>query len=334
MPYQTKVFLEAEKYFDLTDRTTRKALIACNETDQNKVLVALTSKLYDKIIENVDQIDFGDIPKSRGDITKLPNYKKVIECIDIIENILKTTNQPLDTINVLKDAISNVTNYKDTFIKAFQNKTEFAMLVYNETVLGVYSGLSVLISSCIEFIKDPNDNGFQFAVDKVALSKTKDSLLFQDLKKLNKVYSNGTLDHAIQTVSSMQIKHEAIGPVVTISAAMGLILNIIPILRELTYFFFATRTKVADYFDAQAAILQMNAYNVVNNNAKSEAEKKQIKRRQLDIAKKFQKIADFIRVKTSKAEQVAIKDSKNLEKKLKINDVVDELPDGASDSLF
>ena len=50
------------EHFDIHDNKTRKVLLALDETDQSSVLNSLTSKLYDNIVEKVDDIDFGDIP--------------------------------------------------------------------------------------------------------------------------------------------------------------------------------------------------------------------------------------------------------------------------------
>lgn len=94
--YRTPEFEKAvNEYFDLSDKETFSYLRSLEEADQNNVLTALTSKLYDKMVEKVDDIDFGDIPKSRGDITKLPNYDKVVDCVDIIKGILISSKQDL-----------------------------------------------------------------------------------------------------------------------------------------------------------------------------------------------------------------------------------------------
>lgn len=323
------------EYFDLSDKETFSYLSTIEEADQSKMLVALTSKLYDHLIDKVDEIDFGDIPKSRGDITKLPNYDKVVDCINIIEQILISSNQDISPIATLKNTVNYLKQYKDTFIRGYQLNMELPIVIYNTAVLSVYSGISVLISSCIEFIKSPDNTGFDIALDKVQLKKTKDSLLFRDLSKLNESFENGSLPKALDSVLKQNTKNftgEVIGSVALVGAAMGVILNIIPILRELTYFFYYSRTKVADYFDAQSALLQMNAFNLAAKASNSDKDIKEIQSKQLKIADKFKKIANFISVKHSKAEVSTEKDTKDLEKKLKISDVKNS--DSDTESLW
>ena len=58
-------------------------------------------KFLPKIVEKVDDIDFGTIPRSRGDITKIENYTSLMECIDILRNIIveyKENTLPIDTV--------------------------------------------------------------------------------------------------------------------------------------------------------------------------------------------------------------------------------------------
>lgn len=337
MIYRSPEFNQAIiEHFDLSDKKTFSYLRTIEEADQNKVLLALTSKLYDHLVDKVDDIDFGDIPKSRGDITKLPNYEKVIDCIAIIRGILENSNQDLEPVIILEDAVKNLTEYKETFIKGYQLNMELPMVVYNTMVLSIYSGISILISSCIEFIKSTDGTGFDIALDKVQLKKTKDSLIFRDLKALNSAFDNGTLPKALDQMLKQNAKNLVGSTAVTIATAgvvIGVILNIIPILRELAYFFFYSRTKVADYFDAQSALLQMNAYNLASKATDDDKDIKEIQRKQLKIADRFKKISNFISVNKGKAEVKAEKDTKALEKKLKIQDVKD-IEDDDSNSLW
>lgn len=326
--YRTPEFEFAVKeYFDISDKETFQYLRSIEEADQNKVLLALTSKLYDHMVDKVDDIDFGDIPKSRGDITALPNYDKVVDCTSIIKQILINANQDLDPINTIETAIKNMVEYKETFVRAYQLKMELPIVVYNTTVLSIYSGLSILISSCIEFIKATDNTGFDIALDKVQLRKTKDSLLFRDLKQLNSSFENGSLPKALDTILKQNTKNltgaSVVGALAAGGAILGVVLNIIPILRELTYFFYYTRVKAADYFDAQSALLQMNAYNLAAKASDNDREIKQIQSKQLKIAEKFKKIANFLSIKKNKAEIATEKDTKEMEKKLKISDVND-----------
>lgn len=337
MIYRSPEFERAiNEYFDLSDRETFNNLKVLEEADQNKVLVALTSKLYNHLVDKVDDIDFGDIPKSRGDITKLPNYDKVVDCIKIIRGILESSQQDLTPVVVLEDAVNNLDRYKELFIKGYQMNIELPMVIYNTMVLSIYSGISLLISSCIEFVKAPNNTGFDIALDKVQLKKTKDALVFRNLKSLNESFNQGVLPRALDEMSRQHgknyVKESFIGTGIT-AVVLMVILNIIPILRELVYFFYYSRTKVANYFDAQSALLQMNAYNLAAKATDNSKEVAEIQKKQLKIADRFKKIANMIAVNSNKAQVSADKETKVLEKKLKISDIKD-VKDSNQNSLW
>lgn len=336
--YRSKEFEFAmNEYFDNTDRDTRKILLSVNEADQNKILTSLTSKLYDNIVDKVDDIDFGDIPNTRGDITKLPNYVKIIDSLELLDGILEHYKQDTTPVDTISNAVENLKLRKDVFVKAYQLNIEFPIIIYNTMTLAVIESLSYLIAAAIEFIKVPSQEGFVISLNKVALSKVKQHLLFENLEKFNKSCKNGEIDKAIDFVMKQNMKNFSgveIGIIAGAALAIGIILNIIPIIRELIFLFYYTRTSISNYFDMQATLLQMNAYNVEAQNARDEEEKKRIVKKQLKLVDTFRKISNTIMVDTKKSENVATKDLVNSNKKMKVSDVVDELPDSASDSLF
>jgi ribosome recycling factor len=96
--------------------------------------------------------------------------------------------------------------------------------------------------------------------------------------------------------------------------------------------------RISEFFDVQADLLQVNAYNVENNRLDlTSTERKNISKKQLKVAEDFRKIAKKIAVDGNQAEKSASKDIKaENEKKYKASDIMDELPDSAasSSSLF
>lgn len=327
------------EHFDITDNNTRKVLLAVNEADQEKILTSLTSKLYDNIMDKFDDIDFGEIPQSKGDITKVPNYDKITECVEILEGILTQFKQPTKPIDTISNAIENIKLRKDLFEKAFKYNIELPAVMYDTMVLAVISSVSLMISTCIEFIKIPSQDGFDIVLDKVALNKTKEHMLFINLEKFNQSCKSGDFDKAMEFVISNRVKNltgtVATGMMVGVGIAiLGIILNIIPILRELIFFFFYSRTRVSDYFDAQADLLQMNAHNIELNSTLDKDEKQKIIKRQLKIVDLFRKISNKLALNAKDCEVKATKEITSANKKYKTDDLLDEMPDSAASVLF
>lgn len=337
--YRAKEFTEAMSYFDTQDDLTRNVLLAVNEADQGAVMTSLSNKLYQHIVDKVDDIDFSTIPESKGDITKIDNYDNLVDCINIITEILQQYHQPTDSVEIVSMALQNMIDRRELFEKAYKLNVEMPIIIYNTITLSIVSSVSLLISSCIEFIKLPNDQGYEIALDKASVIKARETILFKDLAKFNTMCDRGDFDKAMDFVIKQNASNfTGFGFVYTASTVvviLGLILMIIPVIRELIFFFYYSRTRVSDYFDAQATLLTMNAYNIENNLSREEKSRKEIAVKQRKVADTFKKISNAIKVNTKTSESKATKDIDALDKqKYKTSDVMDTIPDSANSVLF
>lgn len=188
------------EHFDISDTATRKTIIALEDAEQNQVLTALSSALYDKIVEKVDKIDFGTIPNSRGDITKVEGFENTIECLNIMRNLVLEYRQDPAVVDTVFTAIENIKKRKIIFTKAYNMNIEFPMVLYNLIVMAIEQSVSFLIAVCIQFVKDPNSKDLNAALDKVAYNNTKDNLLYEQLNSFNESCASGELDKVLDNI--------------------------------------------------------------------------------------------------------------------------------------
>lgn len=351
--YRSEEYTRAmNEFFDITDRETRKVLLAVNEADQNKVLVSLTSKLYDNVVDRVDDIDFGEIERSRGDIEKLPNFETLHECLNNMARLLIEFKQDTKPVDTIAESVSDIIESKGIWTKAYAINAELPMITYNTIVLAIIEATSYMVSMCVDFVKSPSQDTMQIMIDKSALTKSKGHLLFKNLESFNEAYRKGQVTKAMEhildeTVSKKTIdtsKKNFLGfgvytggaAVAAVVGITGLLFCIIPIIRELIFLFFYNRVRVSEFFDVQADLLQVNSYNVENNRLDlTKEERKNISKKQMKVAEDFRKIARKIAIDGTTAEKSASKDIKAEDsKKYKASDVMDELPDSASSALF
>lgn len=199
------------EHFDLTDRATRKCIVALEDSEQSQMLSALSSALYDKIVEKVDDIDFGSIPRSRGDITKIDGFDKTIECLKIMHRLIEEYHQDPTVVDNVMGAIDNIKQRKPVFMKAYALNIEFPMVLYNLTVAAIENSVSFLISVCIQYVKDPETNDMAAAIDRVAYHNAKSNLLYEQLVDFNTACANGSLDAGLETVMKQGKRvHEAV----------------------------------------------------------------------------------------------------------------------------
>jgi len=326
-----------DEYFDITHDETRKVLLAIDEADQNQVLTNLTSKLYDHIVDKVDDIDFGNIPETKGDITKLDSYDKLSNCLQVMHDLLLEYKQDLTPIKNIEEAFENVKDRKELFEKGFRYNIEFIMVTYSSITLAIVSSISFMIASCIDFIKTPTDETFDVIVDKLSLTRTKQNLLFDNLAKFNKACDKNQIDNGLEFLLKNNIKNFTgvdIGLVAGGLAIIGILLNIIPIIRELIFFFYYSKVRVSDYFDIQANLLQMNAYNLQSNEELNKEDRDRISKKQFKIVDLFRKASNAIAISNKECEVKATKDLSDDNKKYKTNELSDSIPDSASSALF
>ena len=198
------------EHFDMTDNYTRRFIASLNESGQEQLIAALSSALYDKIVAKVDDIDFGTIPQSRGDITKVQGFANTEQCIDIIRKLVIQYNQKTDIVDSIITAISNIKDRKNLFTKAFAIKADMPIMIYNLMVLAVERSVSLIIVTCIQFVKDPASSTVKTALDKVAYEKTMDDMLFKQLVTFNALCKTGTMDQTLNGAMKSKSVHEEV----------------------------------------------------------------------------------------------------------------------------
>lgn len=328
-----------KEYFDITDRETRKVLVTINEADQNQVMGSLATKLYDAIVKKVTDIDFGQIPQSRGDITKIPNYLDMVECLTTIRDMMVASKQSTQTPDIIFLSIENMKKYQKIWEKGYVLDNEMAIVFYNTIALSIVSAISLLTSATVEFVKNPQSDVIDLELAKVANHKTKDNLLFKNLDKFNKACRKGDIEKIFNEVlkAQRQLKEETIvkeniaAILFTGAMVLGLLSTVIPILHQLTNALYCLRQNVAEYLAGEADVIRLNAEKVQYNRAKTPEQKKKIITRQHKIADHFKKWSNKLMIKANKADVEANKKIKEENSnKSKIGDVVDEMPDSAS----
>ena len=323
MAYQLKEFVEASKFMDFTDKETYMTIGVVNESEQKEILLGITNKLYEKIEAKVTDIDFGTIPASKGDITKVDNISMVLESLDDMKKIYNEYKQPTSEIQ-------NVQDLKIEFQRGFMTNTSLPIVLYNTTVLSIISATSLLISTTIDFIVDPRSKSIEVSIDRTGLKDSKDLLALRTLETFNNACRGNKLKTLLQNVTKANVKNlVGTSAIALIGISISLIFTIVPLLREVVYYYYYCRTSIADYFDTQATMLSLNAARLeMAGDPKTANEQRK-------FVDRFRHISDSLSINSKDSTNKATGDIKKESKeKFKIDDVTDSLPDSAASSLF
>lgn len=304
------------EYFNIFDNYTRNKLLSLEESEKDMVLSSLSAKLYNIIVDKATEIDYGDIPKSKGDITRIPNFVNITECLNTIRGILVEFKEDTEPVDEILKAIDNLRESRPMWEKAYVFNSPVPITFYETMALAIVSSTSLLISTSIDYIKEPSENTYNITLDKVSYHKSKDALLFRNLRKFNKGYKSGEIKKVMEPM--LKVKEEVseavdiinefsatsiIAAVVTAGVIVSMISLIVPILHELTSFFFCTKQHISDFFDIQADLLALNAESVKLDYTKTESERDKIYKKQMNLVNRFKKIANALAVKLKSAEK-------------------------------
>lgn len=332
------------EYYDLSDYKTKKEILFCNEAKKMSNIEHIVEKLYEHIKSNYTAIDFGTIPRSKGIITKVENYQQMVDCLNIIRDLITEYNEDPKQVTTLYTLIDNIQKRERTFAKAFALNIELPIMLYNMAVMSVVAGTSLLITSSIEYIKNGHDS-FSISFDKASYNKSHDHILYQYAEQFNNECRNGNIDKVCNECIKNNATHmrEAAGEnydslnevfpavlaglpiIVKIPAFIILSIQSLKILffvlRKAIYWLLNMRMNVADYFAIQAEFLRVNAENLqYRDDDQGDDHKKVVYQRQMKIVETLKKLSNIFALKDSKAKKESEKDDEEYRKKRKKED--------------
>lgn len=267
-------------------------------------------KLYQSVV-NKSHIDFGDIPKSKGDIN---SYSGVSAMNDTLNTLLKFANdngsKDLKTyVNTVMVAIENIVRLKSVYQKGFTTKNDYVMLEYNTFVFTCVEGTTSLLYNFIDYIKTPSSPSY-----KIVLKDTKyraDLFYIEQLEKFNRVNVSGNYSKFLQTTVNSG-KENFFGlddaMVIGVGAVAAVALSIVPVTRSLIYNYKELKRKLSESTALMAYYLEMNKSVVDANSEIKPEKKKKILEKQEKVRTILLKISNKLRITSVKAEEMSKKD--------------------------
>jgi len=283
----THILLENCKSF-----SERRELFALSEADMNSVNNNMVSRLFKSAIEK-SHIDYDDIPKSKGDITKYDGYKSMVESLGLLRQIALKSSYKIPEIDIVERALDNIVGYRNLFERGIKLNKDYVVLQYNTLVMSCVIATSSLISSYVDFIKKIDTIEFTITNPKSNPGK----ICIDNLAKFNKSVASGDFSKVMNNVITNDSK--PVNESVTVIAAtviMGAILGV-TFMRDIVFYVYYSRVKIAEYLRVQALFLELNKNTINSNSYNASADKKEkIIKKQSELITKLKSIADKIDV--------------------------------------
>lgn len=295
----------------------KKYMEKMSKDDVHQINGTLIQGLYRTILERKD-CDFGDIPSSKGDIEKCKYYKSTAECLDILSELMLKNEIPTTDVDNIKEAIGNVKRYKSTFQSAFDLKQDYLILVYNTIVMAIIDATSMVIAEYMNYLVGPEQSKYDSVRSRNDKSRGRISL--DNLQRFNNEVKVGHFDTMVNYMLDSQRKNFAGTGIVIAGVVIVAIVSIVPITRELIYFYYSSRVKFSDYLSLQADFLELNKLGVQASN-KSAQQKKEIIKKQEKIILKCRRTADKLKINDEDIGALAKKKVENDNKQFSLKSI-------------
>lgn len=272
----------------------RQELRAVMESSAAQLDATMVSKLYKSAIDKSHVFDtFED---SKGDITKFDGYANMKESLSILASLGEKSGVTIKELNTINTAIRILEGHKEAFMKGFLIENELVKMIYNTVLMGCVEGTSIVISSYVDFLR---------SVDKTEVTVVKTSPYTETTIKNLELFvassNKGELQKILREATSNRDNFlGASAATVTLSAAMvGAAISIVPLLRELAFLFYYTRSRLSDYLEQQALLVEINSKNL-DSSTLPLAERKKVAKRQQEKVQQFRRMADKVKYDVKK----------------------------------
>ena len=183
--YSNEIILEAfqEMQADQIGRDKIGYVDAAMEAIANPSAQAtIMNKLY-KETQKIDEIDFGKIPDSKGDITKYAYYDQLYDSIELINELMKgNQTENVVAMNKLHQILLNA---RADFVFGFKVNNYIVTSMYKVMVANLHEMIDICIVDVTEYIR----NNLNMSMDKKSMKKVR--WVTSNVKNFIKMYESG-----------------------------------------------------------------------------------------------------------------------------------------------
>lgn len=303
-----------------TSFTEKSKIYSLTEAEQAVVNDKMVGNLYQSALKRKN-IDFGDIPNSKGDIQKFGGYQNMVATVDMLRGLSKKFGIRIPEIDIVDDAINNIRIHKRTFERGYSLNIDFIKMYYQALVLACVDATTLLLASYVEFTRTVNNIDFQIKSGKGISG----NICINSLDEFNKAVKDGSfIKFADGLMSKKQENFLGTAAAASVGvktvAAIAIGASIVPTLRMLIFYFYDAKMTLSEKLAYQKELLEMNAFRL--NATDMEAQKRnKILDKQKRYMDNLEKISDKIRVSDQLATKSSTASIKQDNKQWNINNV-------------
>lgn len=145
-----------------------------------------------KDIQKINDVDFGKIPDSRGDITKYAYYTYLQKSIDTLSSL--TGADSIEEIGMVDKVHTILLNYRRDFMFGYQKNLNMITSIYETLALSLYGLIDIAISEYTKYLK------LDFQSQNLGKFNARDSMLIAETRSMIKLFENGSFSFMMKSL--------------------------------------------------------------------------------------------------------------------------------------
>ncbi len=269
--------------------------IYLNEANQVQITDDALTGMMKFITDKYNSIDFSEIEKSAGDITRFKYTKMLGDTLETLDNIYKNAvptdpgaKKYCEVILHCRSVLNILQSERMMFSALFKGGNGMVQLLYTSLVAGIIYCTGILVSNTIRFVTTEKDTDCEVLFDEIP-----GTIRHCHIKNMAYAYNSlSNIEKYLNECYRVQLKkqgiNESIGTVAFVIGGVvvgiSLIPNIINLIREIIYSIYCSRTKISEMLAVQQELLKTNIESLEAGRGN-----KKVIARQKRIAEKLEK---------------------------------------------
>lgn len=281
-----------------------------SEAAQIQVADNILTEMFKFITDKYNSIDFSEIEKSYGDISKFKYSELIMENLETLSNIYSNSEDPgakkyLEVLGANKIVYDSLLNHRDAYSTLYKRGNGIAQLTYTSLVAAMLYSISTMISNTIRFVTVEKDTDMEVIFDEIP-GTIKHIHIKNIMSCANDIDTfNKMIETMYQDASKKPMTESALtGAVCTGFIIAGIILlipKVLTLIREIIYSIYYQRVRISYVLKQQAELIRVNIESLETGRGN-----KKIIARQKKVARTLETMSAKIALKSDTAE-VAVK---------------------------
>lgn len=269
--------------------------IYLNEANQVQITDDALTGMMKFITDKYNSIDFSEIEKSAGDITRFKYTKMLEDNLETLDSVYKNASvtdpgakKYVEVILHCRTVLNFLQNNRMMFSTLFKAGNGMIQLLYTSLVAGIIYCTGILVSNTIRFVTTEKDTDCEVLFDEIP-----GTIRHCHIKNMAYAYNSlSNFEKYLNECYKVQIQKRGINETIgTVAFVIGgvivgisLIPNIINLIREIIYSIYCSRTKISEMIAVQQELLKTNIESLEAGRGN-----KKVIARQKKIAEKLEK---------------------------------------------